>query len=71
MSEFLAAMPSGVDYHLLQKELRSHERAAVKTRDDVFQHDQTINDFADTSALCDQMDLIVTVIPAQHICVVL
>ena len=69
MSEFLAAMPSGVDYHLLQKELRSHERAAVKTRDDVFQHDQTINDFADTSALCDHMDLIVTVdTSTAHLC---
>lgn len=69
ISEFLAAMPSGVDYHLLQKELRSHERAAVKTRDDVFQHDQNITDFADTSALCDQMDLMVTVdTSTAHLC---
>ena len=53
----------------MQKVLRPHEQAAVKTRDDVFHHDKKISDFADTSALCDYMDLVVSVdTSTAHLC---
>jgi len=61
MTEFLKNLPVGAEYHLLQKELRDTDHAALAIRNDVKTHYQLIGDFADTAALCEHMDLIVSV----------
>ena len=61
MSELLKALPDGVEYHLLQKELRATDKAALLHRPDIVRHNSDIQDFADTAAICQHMDLVVTV----------
>jgi ADP-heptose:LPS heptosyltransferase len=61
MSELLEAFPDGAEYHLLQKELRATDKAALLRRPDIVRYDSDIQDFADTAAICEKMDLVVTV----------
>ena len=61
MSEFLKALPVGAEYHLLQKELRDTDEAALLRHPNVFRYDNEIEDFSDTAAICSHMDLIVSV----------
>ena len=61
MSLLLDSLPQGGEYHLLQKDLRPTDVAALSTRDDIIRHDQEIGSFADTAAICKQMDLVISV----------
>ena len=61
MSTFLSCLPEGPDYFLLQKDLRNTDKAALVYRDDVRCFNEEIEDFADTAALCELMDLVVSV----------
>ena len=61
MSLLLDSLPDGGEYHLLQKELRPTDEAALATRNDIVRHDQEIASFADTAAICKQMDLVISV----------
>lgn len=61
MATFLDALPNGPEYHLLQKDLRETDIAAIKGRKDIIRHDRDIVDFADTAALCSLMDIVVSV----------
>ena len=61
MATFLEALPVGPEYHLLQKDLREEEVESLSTRKDVISHHMEIKDFADTAALCTNMDLIISV----------
>ena len=61
MATFLRALPAGPEYHLLQKELRDTDLAAVSRRKDIVTHQDDISDFADTAALCKKMDLVISV----------
>ena len=61
MATLLDSLPAGPEYHLLQKDLRDTDLAAIGRRKDVVRHDHEINDFADTAALCANMDLVVSV----------
>jgi hypothetical protein len=61
MSELLAVFPEGAEYHLLQKDLKNTDKAALLRRPDIIRHDSNIVDFADTAAICENMDLVVTV----------
>ena len=61
MSELLNVFPEGAEYHLLQKDLRDTDKAALLRRPDIIRHDTDIVDFADTAAICENMDLVVTV----------
>jgi tetratricopeptide (TPR) repeat protein len=56
-----AHLPAGPDYHLLQKEIREGDRAALAQRPDVTVWADTLGDFADTAALAEHMDLMVSV----------
>ena len=51
----------GAEYHLLQKELRDTDEAALLRHPNVFRYDNEIEDFSDTAAICSHMDLIVSV----------
>ena len=61
MAAFVDSLPFGPEYHLLQKDLRDTDIAAIKTRKDIVRHDHEISDFSDTAALCSHMDLVVSV----------
>ena len=61
MATFLKALPAGPEYHLLQKDLRDTDLAAVSRRKDIVTHQEDICDFADTAALCKKMDLVISV----------
>ena len=61
MAAFVEALPKGPEYHLLQKELRETDSTAIKYRRDIVRHDKDITDFADTAALCCNMDLMISV----------
>lgn len=56
-----AALPAGPEYHLLQKDVREADRAAITRRPDVALWSEALGDFADTAALCAHMDLVVSV----------
>jgi ADP-heptose:LPS heptosyltransferase len=56
-----AALPPGPQYHLLQKEVREADRAAMAHRSDITVWADALGDFADTAALCAHMDLVVSV----------
>ena len=60
MSTFLRCLPE-VRITLLQKDLRNTDKAALVYRDDVRCFNEEIEDFADTAALCELMDLVVSV----------
>ncbi|CAN7498706.1 tetratricopeptide repeat protein [Phenylobacterium sp. LjRoot225] len=54
-------LPAGLEYHLLQKELRPADRDALAARPDVRVWAEAIHDFADTAALAQLMDRVVSV----------
>jgi tetratricopeptide (TPR) repeat protein len=61
LADLLAALPVGPSYLLLHKEVRETDRPALETRPDVAFLGDRITDLADTAALIDRMDLIVSV----------
>ena len=59
--EFIDFLPSGVDYFILQKELSPELKAMAGSRADIHCCPDLLEDFGDTAAACDQMDLIISV----------
>ena len=68
LAELLLYLPSGFDYISLQNELRSSDQAALQ--DSGIRHFvQSIHDFADTAALVDVLDLVISVdTSVAHLC---
>jgi tetratricopeptide (TPR) repeat protein len=56
-----AHLPAGPDYHLLQKEVRERDREALAARPDVRVWADDLGDFADTAAVAQSMDRVVSV----------
>jgi tetratricopeptide (TPR) repeat protein len=54
-------LPAGLDYHLLQREVRERDREALAARPDLRVWAEALGDFADTAALTQLMDLVVSV----------
>ena len=64
----LQHLPAG-NYHCLQQDVAARDRDALAHRGDVRLWDQHLKDFADTAALCEQMDLIISVdTSVAHLC---
>ena len=61
MATFVDALPTGPEYHLLQKDLRDTDLAALARHPHIVRHDHEISDFSDTAALCSHMDFVVSV----------
>lgn len=59
--QFEAELPNNVDLFCLQKELRDADRALLDRRQDIRYFTDEINDFADTAALIELMDVVITV----------
>lgn len=59
-AQFAQALPSGLDYVVLQDTVRVADEAALAQRADVLRLDGHIRDFTDTAALCELMDVVVS-----------
>jgi ADP-heptose:LPS heptosyltransferase len=54
-------LPQGVQYISLQKEPREQDQATLQANPQVLHFGQELVDFGDTAALCEQMDLVISV----------
>jgi tetratricopeptide (TPR) repeat protein len=63
LAEFMAALPAdlGIDYIALQPEARAADAEALRARADILFPGVALGDFGDTGALCDLVDLVVSV----------
>ena len=61
LADLIAHLPSGPEYHLLQKDINNAELKTVEKNETLLSHASCIEDFADTAALCASMDLIISV----------
>ena len=61
LHEFVKMLPAGFEYVSLQKDVRDQDRKALALRPDILQLGESLNDFSDTAAICELMDLVVTV----------
>lgn len=61
LEQLLAALPQGPDYVCLQKELRECDKAVLASRPDIRFFGDELRDFADTAALCENLDLVISV----------
>jgi tetratricopeptide (TPR) repeat protein len=59
--ELLRSLPGGFDYVCLQKEIRECDQAALQCHKGVLVFASDLHDFSDTAALCEAMDLIISV----------
>jgi tetratricopeptide (TPR) repeat protein len=60
-ADFQEVRVPGIDYFCLQKEIRSDDRGTLSRYPEIRCFDAELNDFTDTAALIEQMDLIITV----------
>jgi len=61
LSTLLPYLPAHCDYFILQKDIRENDRACLNTLDNLHDFTTQITDFSDTAALCDAMDVVVSV----------
>jgi len=59
-SQLVPYLPSGFEYICLQKEIRSTDREAIESSSVRF-FGESLSDFSDTAALCDLMDVLISV----------
>ena len=60
LQSLLPYLPDGIEYISLQKEVRAADQPALQSS--AIRHfEETLEDFADTAALCDLMDLVICV----------
>ena len=61
LGDLLAALPQGVQYVSLQKELREADAKTLAARPDLLHVGDELHDFTDTAALCGLMDRVISV----------
>ncbi|MDP3170329.1 MAG: tetratricopeptide repeat protein [Polaromonas sp.] len=61
LSEWVTFLPPGLQYVSLQKEIRTGDKQTLALNPHIMQLDEEIRDFADTAALCELMDVVVSV----------
>lgn len=61
LSQILPYLPSGCQYICLQKELRSADRAILAQHTQIQYFGDVLEDFTDTAALCELMDVVISV----------
>ncbi len=61
LADLAQALPEGFEYISLQKEVSEADRAVLRTRADIRTFGDQLADFSDTAALCDLVDVIVSV----------
>ncbi len=61
LSQWLTQLPSGFSYVSLQKDLREADRKTLRGAGRILDVSRELHDFSDTAALCECLDLIITV----------
>jgi tetratricopeptide (TPR) repeat protein len=61
LADLARALPSGFEYVSLQKEMSEADQAVLKSRPDISTFSAELTDFTDTAALCDLVDVVVSV----------
>ncbi len=61
LAQFLHALPAGPDYFVLQTQKRDGDDALLQARPDITDLGPEIRDFTDTAAICQAMDLVISV----------
>jgi hypothetical protein len=61
LSKILPYLPDSCDYVSLQKELRDADRATLESQSGIEYYGDKLTDFTDTAALCELMDVVISV----------
>jgi tetratricopeptide (TPR) repeat protein len=61
LAALATALPAGLEYISLQKEVSDADRAFLRTRPDIRTFGDQLRDFSDTAAFCELVDVIVSV----------
>ena len=61
LADLIAHLPQGYDYISLQKEIRPADAQSLSQNPQIRHFGDQIHDFADTAALCELMDLVISV----------
>ena len=61
LAELIPHLPPEYQYFQLQTQVRSEDEAALDSSEHIFSFDDELLDFASTAALCDCMDLVISV----------
>lgn len=61
LAQFLTLLPEGIQAVSLQKDLREADQQVLQSRPDVIHFGEALTDFSDTAALCELVDVVVSV----------
>jgi hypothetical protein len=61
LADLIPHLPAGIQYVSLQKDVRDDDRKVLKSRPDILNFAAELKDFGDTAALCDCLDVVVSV----------
>ena len=61
LSELIQYLPSALEYITLQKELRPSDRETLESYNNIACYGEELKDFTDTAALCELMDVVISV----------
>jgi tetratricopeptide (TPR) repeat protein len=61
LADLLPHLPAGIEYVSLQKDISRAEALLLSQRPDILRFDQDIHSFSDTAALCECVDVVVSV----------
>ncbi|HEX4676252.1 MAG TPA: tetratricopeptide repeat-containing glycosyltransferase family protein [Steroidobacteraceae bacterium] len=61
LADWITHLPSGLQYFCLQKDVREADQAALDSNPAILSYADDLLDFTDTAALCECMDIVVTV----------
>jgi ADP-heptose:LPS heptosyltransferase len=61
LADLIQHLPGDLQYVSLQKEVREHDRAAFQSIPRLLDFSDDLNDFSDTAALCECMDVVISV----------
>ena len=61
LSDLIAFLPPDYQYVSLQKEVRTEDDVTLQSHSDILRFDELISDFTDTAALCELMDIVISV----------
>ena len=61
LAEWAARLPPEFEYHCLQREVRDEDRETLDSSPTIFSYDDEWLDFANTAALCECMDVVLSV----------
>jgi Tfp pilus assembly protein PilF len=61
VAQWLPALPSGIDYFSLQKDIRPSDQEVLARHGEIRDFSAALEDFGDTAALCECMDVVVSI----------